>query len=149
MLSRLRTSLGLVLVLFSSALAPCKELGVSNCPRVRQKQGETRTPSEHRNTRCWYAGREGRRCYRYTRNHRARSMLKAGNLCQDKRAGAELQSVCRECRQAAPWVPRSRQRGTGRTAAVNHGLFLTTTSKAGAGDFVCLSLFISSSARDG
>lgn len=32
---------------------------------------------------------------------------------------------------------------------VNDGLFLTTASKAGAGDFVCLSLFISSNALDG
>lgn len=38
---------------------------------------------------------------------------------------------------------------TGSTAAVNDGLFLTTVSKTGAGDFVCLTLFISSNPLDG
>lgn len=64
-------------------------------------------------------------------------MLKTGNLCHDNRE----QLNCTTCTGNVK---------TGSTlAALNDGLFLTTVSKSGAGDFVYLSLFISSNSLDG
>lgn len=52
----------------------------------------------------------------------------------------QLYSMRRECKD---------RQCAGSTAALNDGLFLTTVSETGVGDFVCLSLFISSNSLDG